>query len=130
MENNAKIYVAGHRGLVGSAIMRQLHAQGYTNTVTRTHAELDLTNQLTLNSFPIVNIGCGKDQTIQELAERIKQAIGFKGGLRFNSTKPDGTPRKQLDVSLINGLVWQARTELKDVIAQTYAVVSKESWCA
>ena len=43
MEKNAKIYVAGHRGMVGSAIVRELHRQGYTNIVTRTHKELDLT---------------------------------------------------------------------------------------
>jgi GDP-L-fucose synthase len=45
MDKNAKIYVAGHRGLVGSALMRQLEAQGYKNIVTRTHTALDLTNQ-------------------------------------------------------------------------------------
>ena len=45
MEKNAKIYVAGHRGMVGSAIVRELQRQGYTNIVTRTHKELDLTRQ-------------------------------------------------------------------------------------
>ena len=51
MNLNAKIYVAGHRGLVGSALMRQLTMQGYNNIVTRTHAELDLTNQLAVANF-------------------------------------------------------------------------------
>lgn len=51
MDKNAKIYVAGHRGLVGSALMRQLIAQGYNNIVTRTHAELDLTNQQSVADF-------------------------------------------------------------------------------
>jgi GDP-L-fucose synthase len=311
MDKNAKIYVAGHRGLVGSALMRQLHVQGYTNVVTRTHAELDLTNQqlvadffasekpeyvilaaakvggvvanntypaefiysnltiqsnvihsayvnnvkrllflgssciyprecpqpikeeylltgplettnrpyaiakiagveicnaynrqygtkylaamptnlygfgdsydlqnshvlpalirkiheakvkgdsevivwgtgkpyreflysddaaeacvfllnlpeekflnlLTFNSFPIVNIGCGRDQTIKELAEQIKKAIGFKGELTFDTTKPDGTPRKQLDVTLINRLGWKAKVNLKEGLALAY----------
>ena len=48
MEKNAKIYVAGHRGMVGSAIMRELQRQGYTNIITRTHKELDLTRQETV----------------------------------------------------------------------------------
>ena len=46
MEKNAKIYVAGHRGMVGSAIVRELERQGYTNIITRTHKELDLTRQI------------------------------------------------------------------------------------
>ncbi|MDZ4056098.1 MAG: NAD-dependent epimerase/dehydratase family protein, partial [Polynucleobacter sp.] len=48
---NAKIYIAGHRGMVGSAIVRNLKAKGFTNMVTRTHAELDLTNQAAVKDF-------------------------------------------------------------------------------
>jgi len=51
MELNSKIYVAGHRGLVGSAIVRNLEAKGYTNIVYRTHKELDLTNQADVQAF-------------------------------------------------------------------------------
>lgn len=51
MEKNAKIYVAGHRGMVGSAIVRELRRQGYTNIITRTHSELDLINQQAVNDF-------------------------------------------------------------------------------
>ncbi len=51
MKHDSKIYVAGHRGLVGSALMRQLQAKGYTNLVTRTHAELDLTDQAAVREF-------------------------------------------------------------------------------
>ena len=51
MEKNAKIYVAGHRGMVGSAIVRELNRQGYTNIVTRTHKELDLTDQQAVEAF-------------------------------------------------------------------------------
>lgn len=51
MEKNSKIYVAGHRGMVGSAIVRELERQGYTNIITRTHAELDLTDQQAVNDF-------------------------------------------------------------------------------
>lgn len=51
MELNSKIYVAGHRGMVGSAIVRELKRQGYTNIITRTHSELDLINQQAVNNF-------------------------------------------------------------------------------
>ena len=51
MEKNAKIYVAGHRGMVGSAIVRALEKQGYTNLITRTHKELDLTDQVAVREF-------------------------------------------------------------------------------
>lgn len=51
MDKNAKIYVAGHRGMVGSAIVRELHRQGYMNITTRTHAELDLTRQEAVEKF-------------------------------------------------------------------------------
>lgn len=56
MSNAQKIYVAGHRGLVGSAIMRRLQAGGYTNLIGRTHKELDLLNQQTTNSFLKENV--------------------------------------------------------------------------
>ena len=51
MEKNAKIYVAGHRGMVGSAIVRELNRQGYNNIITRTHKELDLTRQMEVEAF-------------------------------------------------------------------------------
>ena len=51
MEKDSKIYVAGHRGMVGSAIVRELQRQGYNNIITRTHSELDLTNQNEVNLF-------------------------------------------------------------------------------
>lgn len=51
MEKNAKIFVAGHRGMVGSAIVRELKRQGYTNIITRTHAELDLLRQVDVENF-------------------------------------------------------------------------------
>ena len=59
MEKNAKIYVAGHRGMVGSAIIRELQRQGYTNIITRTHAELDLTRQADVEAFFAADGGIG-----------------------------------------------------------------------
>lgn len=67
-----------------------------------------------------VNIGTGKEVTIKELALLVKDIIGFKGELVFDETKPDGTPRKLLDVSKLNGLGWHYTTELSDGIAKTY----------
>ena len=69
---------------------------------------------------PIVNIGWGEDVTIRELAEMVMSAIGYSGRLKFDSTKPDGTPRKLLDVSRLAGLGWRANIPLKIGIERTY----------
>jgi GDP-L-fucose synthase len=70
---------------------------------------------------PIVNVGWGEDVTIRELAELIMSVIGYRGALEFDTGKPDGTPRKLLDVSRLNGLGWRPRIRLKDGIESTYA---------
>lgn len=67
-----------------------------------------------------LNIGTGKDLTILELAKLIAEIIGFEGKIVHDSTKPDGTPRKLLDVSRINSLGWKYKTELKEGIVKTY----------
>jgi GDP-L-fucose synthase len=72
------------------------------------------------NSPEIVNIGCGEDISIRELAELICGVVGFKGTLAWDTDKPDGTPRKLLDVSKIHGLGWRHRIGLRDGIARTY----------
>jgi GDP-L-fucose synthase len=69
---------------------------------------------------PMVNIGWGEDVTIRELAEMVMSAIGYTGALAFDPTKPDGTPRKLLDVSRLHGLGWRPRISLKEGIAATY----------
>ena len=68
----------------------------------------------------IVNIGTGRDLTIRQLAEMIAEVVGFEGELRFDPSKPDGTPVKRLDVSRLSALGWQARIPLREGIAQTY----------
>jgi len=68
----------------------------------------------------LLNIGTGIDQTIRELAETVLEVVGFQGELEFDSSKPDGTPRKLLDVSALNALGWKAQTSLKDGIAVSY----------
>lgn len=65
---------------------------------------------------PLVNIGTGVDVTIRELAETVMEVVGFAGEIVFDASKPDGTPRKLLDVSRLASLGWQARTSLKDGI--------------
>jgi len=70
---------------------------------------------------PIVNIGWGEDVTIRELAELIVSVIGYRGELIFDTAKPDGTPRKLLDVGRLNELGWRPRIPLKRGIEQTYA---------
>lgn len=69
----------------------------------------------------IVNIGVGEDLTIQELAEMIAGIVEFPGELRFDPSKPDGTPLKRLDVSKLNKLGWNASVSLKEGIKRTYA---------
>ena len=70
---------------------------------------------------PLVNIGSGKDLTIRELAELICDVLGFRGGLLFDTTKPDGTPRKLLDVTLLRSLGWLPRVSMREGIAAAYA---------
>jgi GDP-L-fucose synthase len=77
MDKHAKIYVAGHRGLVGSALMRNLQAKGYANLLTRTHAELDLTNQTAVDAF-----------FAQEKPDYVFLAAAKVGGIMANSTYP------------------------------------------
>ena len=68
----------------------------------------------------IVNIGVGSDITIKELAELIKQVVDFKGEIVFDASKPDGTPRKLVDTSKINGLGWKSGISLEEGVASTY----------
>lgn len=68
----------------------------------------------------IVNIGVGKDISIKELAELIKEIVGFEGELKFDPSKPDGTPRKLVDVSRLNSLGWEAKISLRDGLKETY----------
>ena len=72
------------------------------------------------DSPDIVNVGCSEDVSIRELAELICDVVGFRGELAFDATKPDGTPRKLLDVSKLNAMGWRPKISLRDGIAQTY----------
>jgi GDP-L-fucose synthase len=72
------------------------------------------------DSPEIINIGCGEDVTVHELARLICDVVGFDGELVWDKTKPDGTPRKLLDVTKIRKLGWQPTIQLREGIAQTY----------
>ena len=69
---------------------------------------------------PLVNIGTGEDVTIHELAHTVMQVVGFSGQITFDSSKPDGTPRKLLDVSRLSELGWRASTPLQEGIRKAY----------
>jgi GDP-L-fucose synthase len=75
---------------------------------------------------PLINIGTGVDVTIRELAELITHELGFSGELKFDTSKPDGTPRKLLDVSRIQALGWRAKTSLPEGIRKTYAAAEAQ----
>lgn len=72
------------------------------------------------DSPEIINVGCGEDVSIRELAEMICDVIGFKGNLVWDTSKPDGTPQKLLDVSKMRALGWQSTISLRDGIKRTY----------
>jgi GDP-L-fucose synthase len=68
----------------------------------------------------IMNIGVGKDISISELAGVIKDIVGFKGAIRYDRSRPDGTPRKLLDVSKLQALGWRPKISLRQGIEMTY----------
>ncbi|AST06072.1 GDP-fucose synthetase [Anoxybacillus flavithermus] len=68
----------------------------------------------------IVNVGVGEDISIKELAEKIKNIVGYQGEIKFDTTKPDGTPRKLVDVSKINALGWKASISLDEGLQKAY----------
>ena len=74
----------------------------------------------TYNEAELVNIGTGVDVTIKELAETVQKIVGFTGEIKWDTNRPDGTPRKLMDVSKLHGLGWKHRTELSDGIQLAY----------
>ena len=78
---------------------------------------------LTADSPPLINIGTGEDVIFRELAETVARVLNFDGTLAFDATKPDGTPRKLLDVSLLHSLGWRHTTSLKQGIKRTWEAV-------
>lgn len=80
------------------------------------------------NEKGLVNVGCGYDVTIKQLAEIVKQTVGFDGEIVWDTTKPDGTPRKLMDVSKLEGLGWKASITLENGIKMVYEDIKDTVW--
>jgi GDP-L-fucose synthase len=78
------------------------------------------------NEPGLVNIGVGEDITIKDLALLVKKIVGFEGELKFDSTKPDGTPRKLMDVSKLHSFGWKHKIDLEEGIAGVYEEVKNK----
>lgn len=72
------------------------------------------------SGLELVNVGFGEDLSIKELAEMVKEVVGYEGELKFNTSKPDGTPRKLMDVSKLEKIGWKAKIGLREGIAKVY----------
>jgi GDP-L-fucose synthase len=83
--------------------------------------EDQLSSLLSPTEVPLLNIGCNKDITIRDLSELVKKIIGFEGSIVWDADKPDGTPRKLLDVSRMQELGWQPRTPFEEGLGKAYA---------
>jgi GDP-L-fucose synthase len=81
----------------------------------------------TYSAAGMVNIGVGEDISIAEFARLVADAVGYAGMIRFDTTRPDGTPQKLLDVSRLTALGWRARTSLKDGIKLAYQAYLSET---
>jgi len=88
-----------------------IHVMNLDDETYQTHTEPMLSH---------INVGTGVDCTIREMAETMASVVGFQGDIEFDSTKPDGTPRKLLDVSRLEKLGWKAQTQLQSGLASTY----------
>ena len=75
---------------------------------------------LNYNDKDFVNVGSGKEISIKELAEMVQNIVGFNGSLKFDKSKPDGTPRKLMDISRISKLGWDHKIELQEGIQSAY----------
>lgn len=82
--------------------------------------EKDIYDNNTQPMLSHINVGTGEDCTIKEMAETVKKVVAFKGELKFDSSKPDGTMRKLMDVSRINSMGWKASISLEDGLKSTY----------
>ncbi|HEX8277805.1 MAG TPA: GDP-L-fucose synthase, partial [Segetibacter sp.] len=80
------------------------------------------------NDSGFLNIGTGEDITIKELAYLIKDIVGYQGQIKQDTAKPDGTPRKLMDVTKLNALGWKASISLRDGITRVYQEVKDLNW--
>lgn len=86
-----------------------------------------LSSSETASLLPLINVGCGEDVTINALAEMIAEISGFKGRIRYDASKPNGTPRKLLDVTAMESLGWKAKIPLRDGLRQVIHAYQQSS---
>lgn len=115
VENKTSVTIWG----TGKPLREFMYVEDLANAILfmmeKTNAE-----DLYENGITHLNVGTGKDITIENLAKLISDVVGFNGKIEYDSSKPDGTPRKLMDVTRLNNLGWKYKTELKDGIEKTY----------
>ena len=103
----------------GKALREFMYVEDLANAIVFMMENIDA-KDLYENGITHLNIGTGKDISISDLAKLISEISGFNGNIVYDSSKPDGTPRKLMDVTRINSLGWKYKTELKEGIIKTY----------
>jgi GDP-L-fucose synthase len=91
--------------------------------------EKEFRSLVAVHGSPLINIGCGTDVTIRELALLIKEIVGYEGGVTFDHSKPDGTPQKLLDISKASNLGWSPKITLADGIERAYEWYARQGEC-
>ena len=84
-------------------------------------------SELEKNGITHINVGSGIDQTIQELADTIRDVVGFEGQVIFDKTKPNGTPEKLLDITVLSNMGWKPTKSLKDGLEKTYSWINEQA---
>ena len=118
VDNDAEVVVWG----TGNAMREFLYVDDMAEAslfVLELDEEIYKNNTQTMLSH--INVGTGKDVTIREMAETMKEVVGYKGKLTFDATKPDGTPRKLINVTRLSNMGWKYKIDLEDGLKKTYA---------
>ena len=103
----------------GKPLREFMYVEDLANAIVFMMESIDA-KDLYENGITHLNVGSGKDITIADLAKLISEIVGFNGKIEYDLSKPDGTPRKLMDVTRLNSLGWEYKTELKDGIVKTY----------
>jgi len=115
VKNNNSVTIWG----TGKPLREFMYVEDLANAIVFMMENIEA-KDLYENGITHLNVGSGKDITIADLAKLISEIVGFNGKIEYDSTKPDGTPRKLMDVTRINSLGWKYKTELKEGIQKTY----------
>ncbi len=115
VQNNYSVTIWG----TGKPLREFMYVEDLANAIVFMMENIEA-KELYENGITHLNVGSGKDITIADLAKLISEIVGFNGKIEYDSTKPDGTPRKLMDVTRINSLGWKYKTELSDGVKKTY----------